>query len=348
MEEKDFVQLVRPNIAALTPYSSARHEFTGHADIYLDANENPFSHHRWNRYPDPFQSALKNKLIEIKKCAVDEIFIGNGSDEAIDLLIRIFCEPGVDQIVTVEPTYGMYRVAADINNVAVNRQTLNPDYSLDIDTVLAHTTSADKILFLCSPNNPTGNAIDADVLLRGIKGFHGIVVIDEAYIDFSSQPSMIQYIESCPNLVILQTFSKAWGLAGLRMGMAFGPAWIIRLMNAVKPPYNINSYSQEIALQSLSKLEEVQDEIATIIEGRNQLRDFLVNHPSVLEVYPSDANFLLFKCIGAKSLFEYLRTEGIVIRDRSNVVLCEDCLRLTVGSPEENKIFIERMNNYNQ
>lgn len=345
-KESKIQSWIRPNIAQLKPYSSARHEFEGQADVYLDANENPFEQHLYHRYPDPLQWKLKSKISELKSIAPESIFLGNGSDEAIDLLIRIFCEPGQDHIVIVEPTYGMYRVAADINNVKVKTHLLTKDFQLPITEILTQQEARDKILFLCSPNNPTGNLLSANDVRQAIEGFDGIVVVDEAYIDFSDQPSWIDEIAQYENLVVLQTFSKSWGMAGLRLGMAFAQPAIIRIFNAVKPPYNINQYTQDYVHDQLGKEEEVRSEIAELLKQRKILSDYLNQNPWVDKVHPSQANFILFTSDKARQIFEYLRAAGIVIRDRSQVVLCENGLRLTVGNPRENQIFIEKMEGF--
>lgn len=333
-------KLVRDNIRKMTPYSSARHEFSGAASVFLDANENPFGSplaNNYNRYPDPGQLEVKQKISAIKGVPVQNIFLGNGSDEAIDLLFRIFCEPGSDNVVIFPPTYGMYEVCAEINNVGVKKIPLTTDFQLDLGRIESEIDPFTKLIFICSPNNPTGNSIhraDIEVVLNN---FDGLVVVDEAYINFARQKTMIAELTEYPNLVILQTLSKAWGLAGLRMGMAFAGEPVIRLMNQVKYPYNINTASQELALEALEQVSTVNDWIQLVAEERDALKTALGGLPFVKKVYPSDANFLLVQMDDAKERYKQLAAKGIIVRDRSNVVLCDDCLRITIGTPEENE-----------
>ena len=331
--------LVRKNIQTLKPYSSARHEFEGTAEIFLDANENPFDN-GMNRYPDPLQTTVKNRIQEIKGIAPKNIFLGNGSDEAIDLLMRIFCEPGEDHIITLPPTYGMYQVSADICGVEVRKINLTTDFQPDVKAVLAAANKHSKILFICSPNNPTGNAIDRNSIEELIQNFSGIVVIDEAYIDFSAGESATTFIGQYPNVVILQTFSKAWGMAGIRLGMAFASEEIISLFNKVKPPYNINVLTQKTALDGMADAEGVYKKVNTILTERARLEELLPNFSFVQKVYPSDANFLLAKVDQPNELYKYLVEKGIVIRNRSTVVLCDGCLRFTIGQPKENNLLL--------
>lgn len=348
----DLNKLVRPNIKNLTPYSSARDEFSGEAKVFLDANENSLGSPliKWyNRYPDPHQRAIKQKLSVIKGIAEEHIFLGNGSDECIDLLFRSFCEPGKDNVIICPPTYGMYEVSANINDIIVKKASLLDGFQLDIvhleDLIDAHT----KIIWLCSPNNPTGNSLNRMDIEMVLNNFSGIIVVDEAYINFAQQKSFLQELSDYPNLVIMQTFSKAWGLAGLRLGMAFASAAIIGVLNKVKPPYNINQVSQELVLKALEEVGQVNDMIKLLVDMREALSQVFVSMPTVEKVYPSDANFLLVKIKDASRLYAFLLTKGIVLRDRSNVKLCKDCLRITVGTEKENTILVEAMQDwYNQ
>ena len=338
--------LVRENIKRLVPYSSARDEFKGEANVFLDANENSLGSPitKWyNRYPDPLQLKVKEKLSTIKGTPVQNTFLGNGSDECIDVLIRAFCEPGIDNIIICPPTYGMYQVSADINNVAVKKVNLTTGFQLDLPAIEEAIDGNTKMIFLCSPNNPTGNSLirdDVEVLLNN---FFGIVVIDEAYINFSRYKSFSTSLSEYPNLVVMQTLSKAWGLAALRVGIAFASEEIIRIMNKVKPPYNINQASQEIVLKALEGVGQVNDMIQVLVEERELLKTSLLQLSIVEEVYPSDANFLLVKVKDAKETYNYLLQKGIVVRDRSKVELCEGCLRITIGAPEENNQLINAL-----
>lgn len=339
-------QLVRPNIRALKPYSSARSEFKGAADIFLDANENPFDT-GFNRYPDPLQSALKARIGALKKVDPAHIFLGNGSDEAIDLLLRIFCEPQHDFIITLPPTYGMYRVSADISNVPIKQVPLNGRFQPNVEAILeagAHPHA--KLLFLCSPNNPTGNSMEVDKVEQLLRQFKGIVVVDEAYIDFSSKKSFIHRIEAFDNLVVLQTFSKAWGLAGIRLGMAFAQEEIIKLFNKVKPPYNINELTQRAALEALNTQAQQQAWVHKILGQRTVIQQFLAGLEYVERIYPSDANFILVKVRDPNDLYRYLVDKKIIVRNRSNVLLCEGCLRISVGTPKENEKLFAAMLDY--
>lgn len=336
-------QLIRKNIQALKPYSSARDEYTGEAMVFLDANENPFNA-PYNRYPDPLQREVKEKIAKLKNCAADQIFLGNGSDEPIDLLFRAFCEPGQDNIVTIDPTYGMYQVAADINNIEVRRVKLNDDYSFSADALLKETDANTKLIFVCSPNNPTGNLLDKNEMTKLIQGFSGLVVVDEAYIDFAPGASLLAELAQYPNLVILQTFSKAWGMAGIRLGMAFANAEIIRIFNKIKYPYNINILTQQKALELMEQESDKNQWVESLIQEREKLAGQLSSFPFVIKVFPSDANFLLVKMHDARGIYNFLVENGIIVRDRSKVVLCNESLRITVGSPEENQILLEKLN----
>jgi len=346
----DLNNLVRDNIKKLTPYSSARDEFKGEAKIYLDANENSYGSPltKWyNRYPDPLQWELKKKISAIKNIAPVNILLGNGSDECIDLLIRAFCEPGKDNIVICPPTYGMYEVYGNINGVEVLKIPLTPAYQLDMDALQEQVDAATKILFFCSPNNPTGNSLNRQDLETILNAFDGLVVIDEAYINFSRQRSFAAELADYPNLVILQTFSKAWGLAALRLGMTLASAEIINLLNKIKPPYNINAATQELALKALDQLEDVNAMIKSIVDEREVLANALRELPIVEQVYASDANFLLMKVTDANNIYNFLKNKGTIVRNRSNVILCENCLRITIGTETENKELLAQLKEYN-
>jgi histidinol-phosphate aminotransferase len=343
--------LVRTNIRILKPYSSARDEFKGEASIFLDANENSLGSPlvKWyNRYPDPLQLKVKEKIAFIKKIPVDQIFLGNGSDEAIDLLYRCFCEPGIDEVVIFPPTYGMYEVSANINNVKLNRVPLTEQFQLDLEALEQAIKPSTKIIWICSPNNPTGNSIDREAIEMILNNFDGLVVIDEAYINFSRQKSWLSDLQDYPNLVVLQTLSKAWGLAGIRLGMAFASPEIIGYLNKVKPPYNISEPVQELAIKALEEIGQVNDMIVTLVNERQNMVTSLLQNEEVLKIYPSDANFLLVKFKDASRLYKYFVEQGIVVRDRSNVVLCEGCLRITVGTPLENTKLLESLKSFNQ
>ena len=338
----DINKLLRDNIRNLKPYSSAREEFSGEATAFLDANENPYNSPR-NRYPDPRQVKLKTRVGEIKNIPIQKIFLGNGSDEPIDLLFRAFCEPGKDNIVSINPTYGMYRVAADTNDISVNLVPLNADFELDADAVLAAVTPHTKIIFLCSPNNPSGNALVHNAMLRIVEGFGGIVVVDEAYIDFCPEKSFLPVLGQYPNLVILQTFSKAWGMAGLRLGMAFANEQIIEVLSRIKYPYNLNILTQQKALELLADEQQKFDWVAIILKEREKMIGNLTKYPFVVKVYPTDSNFILIKTHDPRGIYQYLVDEKIIVRDRSSISLCEGCLRISIGSPEENTAFIEAL-----
>lgn len=340
--------LVRDNIRKMTAYSSARHEFTGNASIYLDANENSFGSplpDDFNRYPDPLQLQVKEKLSKIKGVPPQNIFLGNGSDEVIDLLFRIFCEPGRDNAIILPPTYGMYEVCAEMNNVKVKKVNLTKEYQLNIEGIESAIDPYTKLIFICSPNNPTGNSINHAAIEIILNNFDGIVVIDEAYINYSKQISFIAELTEYPNLVVMQTLSKAWGLAGLRLGMAFASSPIIELMNKVKYPYNINTATQLLALEALNNIDWVNEHINKTVLEREKLKTQLLNLSSTEGVFPSDANFLLVKIKEARKIYEQLCNKGIIVRDRSKVVLCEDCLRITIGTESENKKLIEALTN---
>lgn len=341
---KSLELLVRPNIWNLKPYSCARNEFHGNATTFLDANENPYNA-PYNRYPDPMQSELKNKLFAVKGVKPQQIFLGNGSDEPIDLVIRIFCEPGIDNIVAIDPTYGMYQVAADINGVEYRKVPLSDDFEMDASKLLEATDENTKLIFLCTPNNPTGNCLDRSEIYKVISRFDGIVIVDEAYNDFSSEPSHIKDLDTFPNLVVLQTFSKAWGSAGIRLGMAFASREIVGLLNKVKYPYNVNLLTQECALRMLEGAETVRTWVHILLEERDKLRNRLEELPAVEKIYPSDANFLLVRVNDANAVYRYLVQAGIIVRNRNSVSLCRGCLRITVGTPDENDALLDALKN---
>jgi histidinol-phosphate aminotransferase len=337
--------LLRENIKKLIPYSSARNEYKGDASVFLDANENPFNA-PVNRYPDPLQVALKEQIAGIKKIDTGSIFLGNGSDEAIDLIIRAFCEPGRDNIVSIDPTYGMYKVCADINNVEFRKALLTDSFDLNVDALSAKTDQQTKIIFLCSPNNPTSNSFLRKDIEKVIRSFDGIVVLDEAYIDFSKEEGFLPYLSQYPNLIILQTLSKAWGLAGIRLGMAFSDRAVIEVLNKIKYPYNINVLTLQTAVKSLKNTQGKEQWVSTIMDQRKMLEDRLLSFPFVLKVYPSDANFLLIKADQARNIYEYLVSCGIIIRDRSGSSLCDSCLRITVGTADENIRLLEALEGF--
>lgn len=338
--------ITRENIKQLVPYSSARDEFSGEAKVFLDANENSLGSPlpKWyNRYPDPHQVQLKQVISTVKGIAPEHIFLGNGSDECIDLLYRCFCVPGKDNIIVCPPTYGMYEVSAHINDVEVRKAPLTPGFQLHIPYIESLVNANTKIIWICSPNNPTGNCFYRSDINMLLNNFDGIVVIDEAYINFARQKSFIQDLMEYPNLVVLQTFSKAWGLAGLRLGMAFASTAIIDLMNKVKPPYNISQATQELALKALEEVGQVNDMIRELVNMREALAEVFNRMPTVQQVYPSDANFILVKMKDAHEVYGFLVNKGIIVRDRSNVKLCEDCLRITVGTEEENTQLVDAL-----
>jgi len=340
---------LRPHISKIKPYSSARDEYSGKVGIFLDANENPFGSltgEDFNRYPDPYQQDIKEKLAPIKGIKPQQIFLGNGSDEAIDLLMRAFCIPGVDNVILLPPTYGMYEVSASINDIAIHRVNLNEDFQLQVPDILDKVDTHSKIIFICSPNNPSGNKMEREGIREILSGFNGLVVVDEAYIDFSDEPSFTTELDKYPNLLVMQTFSKAWGLANLRIGMAFASREIIRILNLIKPPYNISGLTQQKVLQSLGKVNEMEKLVRNILVERDFLEDELDRLHFVLHIFPSQANFLLVRMNEARKVYEYLIHDMIIVRDRSKVVLCEDCLRISVGTREENEQLIQALKNY--
>ncbi len=343
--------LLRENIKNLMPYSSARDEYNGDIGIFLDANENSFGsipEGNLNRYPDPHQSRVKEKLAKIKNTNSKNIFIGNGSDEAIDLLFRAFCEPGKDSCLIMPPTYGMYKVAADINNIEVIEVPLTTQFEIDIDEVIENISTNTKLLFICSPNNPSGNLLDRDLIRKILKGFNGIVIIDEAYIDFALKESWIGELTNFKNLVVLQTFSKAWGLANIRVGMAFGDEEIISVFNKIKYPYNVNGVSQKKVLDALNNEVKKEQVVEAIISERNKLAKILLTKKIVDDVYPSDSNFILAKIKSADKVYNYLLDNKIIVRNRSNMINCNECLRFTVGAEEENIKLLNILSKYGE
>lgn len=343
---KPLQQLTRPNIWALKPYSCARDEFKGaKASVFLDANENPYNS-PYNRYPDPRQEKLKNMIAPLKGVPAGNIFLGNGSDEAIDLVYRVFCRPGIDNVVAISPTYGMYEVCADTNDIEYRTVSLTPDYAIDTDALLAATDDNTKVIFVCSPNNPTGNAFPAAAIDRLLRQFQGIVVVDEAYSDFSSEEPFRLKLAQYPNIIVLNTFSKAWGCAGIRLGMAYASTEIIDLFNKVKYPYNVNVLTQEKATETLSDIVLLHRRIQLIIEERSVLMKAFADLPCCKKIYPTDANFFLTKVTDADTIYRYLVSKGIIVRNRTRVTLCGDCLRITVGTKEENRQLLAAMRQY--
>lgn len=338
----DLHKLVRQNVLKLKPYSSARDEFQGQASVYLDANENPYTT-GYNRYPDPHQVELKKKLGRIKNINPKNIFLGNGSDEPIDLLIRAFCEPGIDNVVIPQPTYGMYTVSANINNVAIKSVNLTDQFDVDVEQTLATCDANTKLIFLCSPNNPSGNLLSSSRIEGILNEFNGLVVVDEAYIDFTNYGGFVPLLSRYTNLVILQTLSKAWGLAAIRLGICFASMEIIQVLNKIKPPYNISILAQQVASEALDKESQKNEWVKQIIAERVRLQTELQKISSVQQVYPSDANFLLVRIKGAHEVYNKLVNKGVIVRDRSNVILCDNCLRITVGTFDENQTLIREL-----
>lgn len=341
--------LLRENIRNLVPYSSARDEFKGEASVFLDANENAFGSplpHDYNRYPDPLQHQVKHKLSSIKGVPAENMFLGNGSDEAIDILYRAFCTPKIDNVILVPPTYGMYEVSANINDVEVRKVNLTADYQLDLDGIAEALDTHTKLIFVCSPNNPTGNSINPLDIETLLVNFKGIVVVDEAYINYSKQKSFTYSLPEFPNLVVLQTLSKAWGLAALRLGLAFASKEIIEVFNKIKPPYNINQATQDLVLEALNNYEVVNEWIRETIKERETLVSQLDALQQVEKITPSDANFILVKLQDPRSLYDFLVDKGIIVRDRSNVALCDGCLRITVGTKLENERLINEIQEF--
>lgn len=344
----DLNSLLRPHIAKIHPYTSARDEYSGKEGIFLDANENPYGSitaEDFNRYPDPYQLALKTEISKIKQVDPSQIFLGNGSDEAIDLLFRAFCRPGKDNVILLPPTYGMYEVSAAINDVETRKVSLSMDFQLQVDLIFEKVDANTKIIFICSPNNPSGNKVNRQDILYILQKFEGIVVVDEAYIDFNDEPSFTTHLSEFPNLLVMQTFSKAWGLASLRLGMAFASRELIQILNKIKPPYNISGLTQDTVLESIQNVGKVNRMIAEILEERAYLEKELSNLTFIQKVFPSQANFLLVKMPKANEVYHALIDSKIIVRNRSKVVLCEDCLRITVGTRYENETLISALKN---
>lgn len=339
-------KLVRENIWNLKAYSSARNEFRGEASAFLDANENPLRS-EYNRYPDPLQWKLKEKIANIKGVDISKIFLGNGSDEPIDLVIRIFCEPQKDNIVAIDPTYGMYQVCADINNVEYRRVLLDDDFQLNADKLLNSVDVDTKIVFLCSPNNPSGNLLKRSEIEKILTTFHGIVVLDEAYIDFTPDATFLKRLDKYPNLIIFQTFSKAWGLAAVRLGMAFASEEIIKFFNKVKYPYNVNALTQEFVSRELDDECQKKEWVDTLLKGRKYLENELGKLPLIERIYHSDSNFILVKVTDANAVYKKLSDRGVIVRNRTSVSLCSGCLRITVGTNNENVLLIDSLRNIN-
>lgn len=342
---RDLKDLVRKNVWALKPYSCARDEFKGEASVYLDANENP-RNNPYNRYPDPLQWEVKKRLEQVKGVKAENILLGNGSDEPIDLMYRAFCEPRIDNVVAICPTYGMYQVCADVNDVEYRSVNLKEGYELDVDGLLAATDKNTKVVWLCSPNNPTGNSLKTADIERVLKEFDGIVVLDEAYSDFASAPSFKTRLSEFPNMVILQTFSKAWASAAVRLGMAFASTDIISVLNKIKYPYNVNKLTQEYALDILKDPKKIEDWVEQTIQLRGKLEKDLRKLSFVVDVFKSDANFVLAKMTNAQAVYEYLVGKGIIVRNRNRVTLCSECIRITVGTAEENAELMGALNEF--
>jgi len=341
---KTIEQLVRPNILSLKPYSSARDEFTGKKGIFLDANENPYG--SLNRYPDPYQTELKNKITTFNNIPIENIFIGNGSDEVIDLTFRIFCEPGKDKALCFTPTYGMYEVSANINNISLIKLPLDKDFQPDLEKIDSYLADEDlKLIFICSPNNPTGNSINIEIIKSIAQKFSGIVLIDEAYAEFSKKQSAITLLKEFPNLIVCRTFSKAWGLASARVGIAYASSLLISFYNKVKPPYNVSTINQQAAIKAYDNINDFNTTLNIIINEREKLTKLLLDISIVKKIYPSDANFLLTEFTDANKTYHYLEERGIIVRDRSSMV--KNCLRITVGTPSENSKLLEILKKYN-
>ena len=336
-------ELTRPNVWALKPYSSARDEYSGvEASVFLDANENPYNAPN-NRYPDPLQRELKALIAPVKGVKMENIFLGNGSDEAIDLVFRAFCRPGVDNVVAIDPTYGMYQVCAEVNDVEYRKMLLDVYYQFKASSLLSAIDENTKAIFVCSPNNPTGNSLCRKEIESLLNKFDGLVIVDEAYIDFSSSESLLKDLDKYPNLIVLQTFSKAWGCAAIRLGMAFASPEIIAIFNKIKYPYNVNRLTQEEAIRVLQHPETIKGWVNTLLEERARVMEEFVKLPCCVRVFPTDANFFLAKVYEATQLYNYLVSEGIIVRNRTNVALCNDCLRITIGTKEENDALLDAL-----
>ena len=336
-------ELTRPNVWALKPYSSARDEYSGvEASVFLDANENPYNAPN-NRYPDPLQRDLKALIAPLKGVKMENIFLGNGSDEAIDLVFRAFCRPGVDNVVAIDPTYGMYQVCAEVNDVEYRKMLLDVYYQFKASSLLSAIDENTKAIFVCSPNNPTGNSLCRKEIESLLNKFDGLVIVDEAYIDFSSSESLLKDLDKYPNLIVLQTFSKAWGCAAIRLGMAFASPEIIAIFNKIKYPYNVNRLTQEEAIRVLQHPETIKGWVNTLLEERARVMEEFVKLPCCVRVFPTDANFFLAKVYEATQIYNYLVSEGIIVRNRTNVALCNDCLRITIGTKEENDALLDAL-----
>jgi histidinol-phosphate aminotransferase len=342
---KNFKEIIRKNVQDLAPYSSARDEFEGIDGIFLDANENPFKS-AVNRYPDPYQKELKELVAKYKGVAVNQLLVGNGSDEILDLIVRATCEPGEDEIVTISPTYGMYKVIANINNVAITEVPLDENFDIDTAAVMEVAKKA-KLIMLCSPNNPTGNLLNRNAILEIAEVFDGIVVVDEAYIDFSNGKTLLQNLNDYDNLFVCQTLSKAYGLAGIRVGFGFGHTALVDVLNKIKPPYNVNELSQKFAIARLKDMNTVSSEVMQILLERSRVLEELIRCPSVLKIYRTDANFILFKVENADKLYNYFIKNEVIVRNRTNVPGCKNCLRVTIGTSEENDRFLQVLKSYN-
>ena len=338
-------QLLRPNIASLAPYSSARNEFDGEARVLLDANENPYNA-PYNRCPDPLQRELKQAIARVKQVPEQCIFVGNGSDEPIDLVYRCFCRPGVDNVVAIEPTYGMYRVCADINDVEYRPVLLDDDFLMDAERLLKACDKHTKVIWICSPNNPTGNSLQTDEIRKVISGFDGLVIVDEAYIDFSRQPSFRTLLSAAPNLIVLQTLSKAWGCAALRLGMAFASPEIVGVFNKVKYPYNVNLLTQQQASKALSDPQQTDKWVRLLLQERTRMVEAFQLLPFCEHVFPTDANFFLARMTDAQGIYDYLVERGIIVRNRNRVTLCQGCLRITIGTRAENTELLAALRQY--
>ncbi|MPR37038.1 histidinol-phosphate transaminase [Salmonirosea aquatica] len=347
----DLRRVIRPHIFDLTPYSSARDEYTGKIGVFLDANENPLGSvlsKDYNRYPDPHQVLAKEKLAPIKGVKPEQIFLGNGSDEAIDLLVRATCTPGQDSLIILPPTYGMYEVSAAINDVEIIKVPLTTDFQIDTEKVLNAIRPDTKLIWVCSPNNPSGNLVQPEAIETLLDAFDGLVVVDEAYIDFAAITSWNQRLDEFPNLVVLQTFSKAWGLASLRLGMCFASSELIAILDKIKPPYNLSGPTQHLLYQALDHVQTKNELVKQILADRENLAQALSTLPGVVKIHPSDANFLLVEFDNAAGTMKYLIDERIIVRDRSKVTLCAGCLRITVGTEAENEVLLKALKKFQQ
>lgn len=343
---KTLQELTRANIWKLKPYSSARSEYKGiEASVFLDANENPFNN-PMNRYPDPLQNEVKELIAPVKKVKPENIFLGNGSDEAIDLVYRAFCEPRIDNVVAIDPTYGMYEVAAGVNDVEYRKVLLDDEFQFSADKLLEATDEHTKLIFLCSPNNPTGNSLDEKEIIKVLRAFDGFVILDEAYADFCSKPSFLLRLDEFPNLIVFQTFSKAYGCAGIRLGMAFAQPEVIQIFNKIKYPYNVNQLTQKQAIQSLQKYYEIERWVEALLQERKRLMTDFSQLPCCIKVFPTDANFFLARVTNAVKIYNYLVKNGIIVRNRTNISLCRDCLRVTVGNRLENDALLQALKEY--